>query len=138
VAVVLPVYETFSYSVPAYLSDQARPGMRVLVPFGRRTVTGYLIGPDRQPDCREIKQILDVLDDSPLFPETMIPFFQWIASYYMHPPGLVVNTALPTGLNMADVAVLTVDEAGTRPLASSSATPPGKVDSCRSFKWTSH
>jgi len=127
VAVVLPVYETFSYSVPAHLSDQARPGMRVLVPFGRRTVTGYLIGPDRQTDGREIKQILDVLDDSPLFPETMIPFFQWIASYYMHPPGLVVNTALPTGLNMTDVAVLTLDEAGTRPLASSSATALEKL-----------
>ena len=125
VAVVLPVYETFSYSVPTHLSDQARPGMRVLVPFGRRTVTGYLIGPDRQTEPREIKQILDVLDDPPLFPETMIPFFQWIASYYMHPPGLVVNTALPAGLNMTEVAVLTIDEAGIQALASPS---PGPVE----------
>ncbi len=121
-AVVLPVYETFSYSVPAHLSDQARPGMRVLVPFGRRIVTGYLIGPDRQTDLREIKQILDVLDDSPLFPETLIPFFQWIAGYYMHPLGQTINTALPAGLNMADIAVLTLDETN----ASSSHSPVEK------------
>jgi len=124
VAVVLPVYETFSYSVPTQLSDQVRPGMRVLVPFGRRTVTGYLIGPDRQTDHREIKQILDVLDDYPLFPETLIPFFQWIAGYYMHPLGQVINTALPAGLNMADIAVVTLEEAGARALASS----PGSLE----------
>lgn len=115
----MPIYETFSYSVPAHLSDPVRAGMRVLVPFGRRTVTGYLIGPDRQTNCRKIKQILDVLDDRPLFPEIMIPFFQWIADYYMHPLGQVINTALPAGLNMADIAVLTVNEAG----GSSSPSP---------------
>lgn len=126
VAVVLPVYETFSYSVPTHFSDQARPGMRVLVPFGRRTVTGYLIGPDRRTDCREIKQILDVSDDHPLFPESLIPFFRWIAGYYMYPLGQVINTALPAGLNMIDIAVLTIDEAGTRPPAWSSAGPVEK------------
>jgi hypothetical protein len=44
VAVALPVHDTFTYSIPAHLTAQTCPGKRVLVPFGRRMVTGYLIG----------------------------------------------------------------------------------------------
>ncbi|WP_319407535.1 primosomal protein N' [uncultured Desulfosarcina sp.] len=127
VAVALPVYDIFSYSIPAHLAPHACPGKRALVPFGRRTVTGYLIGAAREPASRidplEIKHILDVLDDTPLFPATMIPFFKWIAAYYMHPLGQVINTALPSGLNLADIAVLTLGEAGVQALASSPLSP---------------
>ena len=45
VAVALPVHDIYSYSIPAHLAAQAGVGKRVLVPFGRRSVTGYLIGP---------------------------------------------------------------------------------------------
>jgi len=126
VAVALPVHETFSYSIPGHLSAQARPGMRVLVPFGRRTVTGYLIGPADAPLAQEIKHILDVLDDTPLFPEALIPFFEWVAGYYMHPLGQVISTALPAGLTLTDIAVLTVTAAGRQKLTSPSLSPLAK------------
>ncbi len=127
VAVVLPVHDTFSYSIPTHLAAHACPGMRVLVPFGRRTVTGYLIGPARENDPLEIKHILDVLDDTPLFPATMIPFFQWIAVYYLHPLGQVINTALPAGLNLYDIAILAISEAGLQATTSSPLAPLEKV-----------
>lgn len=123
VAVALPVHDTFTYSVPEHLATQACPGKRVLVPFGRRTVTGYLIGPDRATEPQEIKHILDVLDEAPLFPASLIPFFQWIATYYMHPLGQVISTALPAGLNLADIAVLAVCEAGRRAVQSPARSP---------------
>ena len=78
VAVALPVHDLFSYSVPDHLSAQVRAGMRVLVPLGRRTVTGFLIGRAPSADPPEVKHILDVLDETPLFPAAMIPFFKWI------------------------------------------------------------
>ncbi len=123
VAVALPVYDTFSYSIPAHLATQARPGVRVLVPFGRRTITGFLIGPARSADLLDIKHILDILDEAPLFPSGMIPLFEWIASYYMHPLGQVISTALPAGLNLADIAVLTLRQTGRQAMASSSRSP---------------
>ncbi|HSO19618.1 MAG TPA: primosomal protein N', partial [Desulfosarcina sp.] len=124
VAVAMPVHEPFSYSIPPHLIDQAQAGKRVLVPFGRRTVTGYLIGPAHRPTVQEIKHILDVLDEVPLFPAAMIPFFQWIAAYYMHPLGLVIGTALPAGLNLSDTAVLTLREAGRKAVASPAVATP--------------
>jgi primosomal protein N' (replication factor Y) len=123
VAVALPVHDAFSYSIPAHLAAQVCPGKRVLVPFGRRTVTGYLIGPAPEADQKDIKHILDVLDETPLFPAIMIPFFEWVASYYMYPLGQVINTALPAGLNLYDIAVLTIDETGRKALASSPVSP---------------
>ncbi|MBR9987707.1 MAG: primosomal protein N' [Desulfosarcina sp.] len=131
VAVALPVHDTFCYSIPEPLAPHACPGKRVLVPFGRRTVTGYLVGPAEEPtdkiDPMEIKHILDVLDDTPLFPETMIPFFQWIAAYYMHPLGQVIHTALPAGLNLADIAVLTIGGAGAEAVATPHPSPLEKI-----------
>jgi len=123
VAVALPVHDTFSYRIPVHLAAQACPGKRVLVPFGRRTVTGYLIGPARETDPLEFKHILDVLDDRPLFPATMIPFFQWVAAYYIYPLGRVINTALPAGLNLNDTAILTIGESGMQALQSSPLSP---------------
>jgi primosomal protein N' (replication factor Y) len=123
VAVAVPVYDTFSYSVPAHLRPQARVGVRVLVPFGKRTITGYLIGPAQATDPLEVKHIVDVLDDTPLFPASMLPLFKWIAGYYMHPLGQVINTALPAGLNLADVAVLTLGQTGRPAMAPSSRSP---------------
>jgi primosomal protein N' (replication factor Y) len=123
VAVALPVDDVYSYSIPAHLARQACPGKRVLVPFGRRSVTGYLIGPARDTDTPGIKHILDVLDDAPLFPESMIPLFEWIATYYMYPLGQVIATALPAGLKLVDMALLSIEPAGRQAAASSAPSP---------------
>ena len=106
VAVALPVYATYTYKVPDHLIEDADPGMRVLVPFGRRRVTGYILA--RQADSKgyQARFILDLLDDSPMFHQSMIPFFKWAADYYIHPVGEVIKTALPVGLNTCDVSVL--------------------------------
>jgi primosomal protein N' (replication factor Y) len=74
VAVALPVYKTFTYSVPEALWPFITAGKRVLVPFGRRRVTGYILGTGQDINSGEIKHVLDILDEKPLFPQSMIPF----------------------------------------------------------------
>jgi primosomal protein N' (replication factor Y) len=112
VAVALPVYNTFTYSVPETFTARARAGKRVLVPFGNRKVTGYILGPSENAIQTEIKSILDVLDDEPLFPVSMIPFFRWIADYYLHPIGEVIKSALPGGLTVYDFDSIAVTRLG--------------------------
>ena len=48
VAVPRPVRRLFTYSIPAALAPRCLPGVRVIVPFGRRLLTGYLLDV-RQP-----------------------------------------------------------------------------------------
>jgi primosomal protein N' (replication factor Y) len=123
VAVALPVYRTYTYSAPQSVLTELVPGKRVLVPFGRRRVTGYIFGPGPGPDNKQIKPILDVLDEEPLFPADMISFFRWIADYYKYPIGEVVKNALPGGLTVADYALITITEQGRRSLKSGQLPP---------------
>ncbi|OQX26481.1 MAG: primosomal protein N' [Desulfobacteraceae bacterium IS3] len=119
VAVVLPVEGTFTYRVPDALSLLAEPGKRVLVPFGSRKITGYILGDAIPSDHYEIKLILDILDDAPLFPESMLAFFKWISEYYLHPIGQVVQCALPKGLTLCDAAEIALTDQGKTALSDS-------------------
>ncbi len=106
VAVTLPVYQTFTYRLPEHFCAQAQPGMRVLVPFGRRRVTGYILAGRKSAHGFKAKNILDILDTSPLFTGQMIGFFRWMAEYYIYPAGEVIKAALPSGLDRHDVTLV--------------------------------
>ena len=123
VAVALPVFQTYCYGVPPNFRAFVLPGKRVLVPFGRRRVTGYVMGASTAVDGKPIKDILDVLDESPLFPESMIRFFRWIAEYYFHHVGVCISGALPGGLNLHDVSILEITPGGHETLRSGNPTP---------------
>jgi len=50
VALPLPLRKTFTYEVPAELRAEVSPGKRILVPFGRRLLTGFVLGPQLRGD----------------------------------------------------------------------------------------
>jgi len=104
VAVAAPVEQTLTYAVAEELAgrDYARTiiGRRVLVPLGRRKVTGYIVAAsaDDPQAAYVIKQISQFSDQIALFQCSMIPLFRWAADYYQYPLGLVIKAALPGGL----------------------------------------
>ena len=123
VAVSLPVMKSYTYLVPEHLQDFCSPGMRVLVPFGNRRVTGYILSGQKSCEGFTAKKILDVLDDHPLFPESEILFFKWISDYYIHPLGDVIKAALPSGLDRHDVSCVFVTQHGQDRLNAGRLTP---------------
>ncbi|RPJ75993.1 MAG: primosomal protein N', partial [Desulfobacteraceae bacterium] len=120
VAVALPVHGTFTYRVPQALCAAVGIGMRVLVPFGRRRATGYVMGPAVREERPEIKPILGVIDQHPIFPPALTDLFRWAADYYLHPIGEVVKTALPGGLTVSETPVFSLSGEGRRRLDDSS------------------
>jgi len=112
VAIALPVPKAYTYGVPEHFQNACSPGVRVLIPFGKKRVTGYILSGQETCGKFTAKNILDVLDDHPLFPESEIPFFRWIAEYYLHPLGEVIKAALPSGLESHDESCLFVTEKG--------------------------
>ncbi len=98
VAVAAPIQQPLTYAAPA-ATEGILPGQRLLVPLGNRLVTGYLLDSvTHAPPEYSIKAAADVLDDFPLFPTNMVPFFRWIANYYQYPIGELIKGALPSGL----------------------------------------
>lgn len=99
IAVDAPLAATLTYCQPAGKIDQIPVGCCVRVPLGNRQAIGYVLGlavpPVEGERCFVIKPIAEVLTKAPYFPETLIPFYRWIARYYHHPIGEVLRTALP-------------------------------------------
>ena len=106
VDVILPVPLDgfFTYSVPQHLTEQVRVGARVLVPFGRnKTYVGIAAEiHHRAPEGYLVKDILQVLDVSPILLDSQLKLWRWIADYYMSPIGEVYKAALPSGLKAED------------------------------------
>ena len=128
VAVCAPVENIFTYSVPNDLWPDTAVGKRVLAPLNNREVIGYIIqigNGDNSPDF-ELKDISDILDQTPLFGENLIPFFRWISDYYLCPIGLVIQSALPGGLNVLPFKAGSITEKGITALESSSVKPEQK------------
>jgi primosomal protein N' (replication factor Y) len=115
VAVALPVHGTFSYRVPVEIAGLVEVGSRVWVPFGRRRATGFVLGEGGAPPAgAELRAVLDVLGDGPLFTAAEVPLLRWAADYYLHPIGEVVATALPGGLTATETAVFSITDEGRR------------------------
>jgi primosomal protein N' (replication factor Y) len=94
----LPVPRTFTYGVEGDVAVVA--GTRVLVPFGRRRLIGWVVGPgDESTEAARIRPVISVLDDEPGVPPELLELCRWIADYFVAPLGQVLRTALPAVLS---------------------------------------
>ena len=73
-------------------------GTRVLVPLQKRKVVGIVCGSGESSPVplSKLRQVIRVLDDSPLLPKELFRLLNWAGRYYHHPIGDVMQTALPT------------------------------------------
>lgn len=95
IALPTPVRRYFDYLAPDDINTAIlKVGMRILVPFGRRTLIGILINvKDSSPyPC---KPILKILDDEPVLTDDLYKLCAWAAEYYHYPLGQVFSAALP-------------------------------------------
>ena len=76
-------------------------GARVLVPLGKKVITGIVLREHTEPIAegialREIIEVLDVTES--VVSEQQLQLWQWMADYYMCPLGEVLAAALPAGI----------------------------------------
>ncbi len=95
VCVGLPLAEGLTYRVPQELEDVVAVGKRVLVPVRSRKLTGYITAIKKDAKLEGIKDIIDVLDDTPLFDQKRLSFYRWLSSYYFAPLGEVISLISP-------------------------------------------
>ncbi|MDP2982942.1 MAG: primosomal protein N' [Candidatus Latescibacter sp.] len=100
IALPVPLNRTFTYSVPPELAPFAETGRRALVPFGKRILTGFIVGTAEHPgglSPEKIKPLLDIPDSEPVFDSHMLELASWVADYYISSLGEVLKTAMPFG-----------------------------------------
>lgn len=97
----LPFRNSFTYSIPIEHLEFVKTGVRVVVPFGKRTLTGFVVGVSETTDIEEkIKPIRDVLDDTPIFDDSSLKFYEWLSSYYISSLGEALRNSVPYGLEV--------------------------------------
>jgi len=99
VAVFAPVRRTFDYLLPSELSSIDNiVGRRALVPFGRSTRVGIVVERKRSSEFKSnrLKDIRELLDDTPVLSLQSLGLAHWASDYYHHPIGEVVAAMLPT------------------------------------------
>lgn len=97
VALPTPVDRLFDYIVPEPLVERAEVGHRVTVPFGKRSLQGFVVAlKDESTLLRhQIKEILEAPDDEPLVGEGMRQLTEWMAEYYACSWGEALQAVLP-------------------------------------------
>lgn len=103
VAVPSPLYSTFHYLLDSSNQNTDLPqGCRVMVPFGKQKLVGVVIedaDQDKNAFAKtKLKPIIQVLDYQPIIDQTLMSLCLWIADYYHHPIGEVIQQVLPTAL----------------------------------------
>ena len=111
VTVDAAVNRLFDYIVPEHLRARMVPGTRVRVPFGPRTVSGYVVevadrtDPTDRSDqadllgavapARTLKAVLSIVGEHPFLTEPLLKLLQWLADYYCSPLDPAIRSALP-------------------------------------------
>ena len=89
----------FSYRIPEGLDSAVSVGVRVRVPFGRgdRHEIGYVIKVEEKENSGKIKEIMQVLDDAPLFDREKLVEAYWIKNRYFSTFADSIKLFLPPG-----------------------------------------
>lgn len=97
-----------TYSVPPFLKKRAIPGCRALIPVGRRSLTGVIVGRAKETPTNNLREITDILDSHPIFSQELLRFTRWINQYYLCSWGEVLKAALPGGINLESKRVISL------------------------------
>jgi primosomal protein N' (replication factor Y) len=98
IAVPSPLHRRFDYLPPLDVDVTVlQPGIRLRIPFGRRTTIGVLLAVSNESaiDSRKLKRSLEVLDDSPVISSDILDMVQWASDYYHYPVGEAFTAAMP-------------------------------------------
>ena len=108
----LPFRKAFTYSVPKDLQEFAEVGTRAVAPFGKRTLTGFIINLPKKVllNKEEIKPITDILDDKPIFTNKTLKFYEWISEYYLCSLGEALKLLVPQGTDVETKRKIVVDK----------------------------
>ena len=135
VAIPVAVDKVFTYLVPQEFDAQADTGKRVLVPFGRKTVTGLIVGCSPASALASVRTVTDVVDAAPVVTPDLMRLCHWVADYYQAPLGEVVKAALPHAFSTVSKTVVSlVNAAALNTAASSSRKQRQLVDLSRATR----
>ncbi len=110
VVLPVPLDTAFSYRVPEGMEPAV--GGRVLVPFRQQRMSGIVVDLHDRPPTVATKNVVSVLDSTPVLDAQLMRLGKWIADYYLAPVGEVFRTMLPLGAEFKRTILYRITEQG--------------------------
>ena len=102
----------FTYAIPEALRGRVRVGSYVLVPFGKQSLPGFVIGFTDAPGDYQVKRLYGLLVDEPIFDERLMSLAEWLADRYVSSLAEALRVLLPPGGSRKVIKVATLTAAG--------------------------
>ena len=103
---------TFDYIIPSRLQSMVQVGMRVIVPFGPRTIQGYVMQvtdkPDDNIDIAKLKEIKEIQDIKPELTEELIQLTEWYNNYFVTKRISMLEVMLPSAIKAKYTKVFSI------------------------------
>ncbi len=90
--------KVFDYCVPSCLCSKIKLGMRVLVPFGKQVLEGFIVEINKNSHTDNIKEIIQLVDEVPVLNEELLLLGQWLKAKTLAPLISCYQVMLPRGL----------------------------------------
>lgn len=90
--------QTFTYLVPDNLKDKIQVGIRVLVPFGRQQLEGFVVNINNKELDYKLKEIIDIIDLEPVLTNEMLELGKYISNKTLCNLISAYQTMLPRAL----------------------------------------
>ncbi|WZY01139.1 primosomal protein N' [Bacillus sp. FSL W7-1360] len=110
VIVDVPTAQTdqlYDYTIPLEWKVVAKPGVRVIVPFGRRAVQGFLMAVVQESEQSNLRALIEVRDPVPVLTEELLALSQWLAAETICFTATALAAMLPAALKAKVTQLLT-------------------------------
>ncbi len=89
--------DSYTYEVPPELDRAVVLGTRVAIPFGKRSIMGYVVARGELATRDDVRLIESVIDAEPFLSPQHVQLSRWIAGRYCAPLNEVIRAMVPKG-----------------------------------------
>jgi len=112
IIIPLALPKNYTWEIPNHLAAGLVPGCRVEVNLGKNKRYAGIVKRvhNTKPTAFDAKDIINVLDATPVIQPFQLSFWAWMAEYYMCTEGEVMAAALPAHFKLSSETVLVFNE----------------------------
>ena len=122
----LPIDRVFQYKVTGRERYAPEVGKRVHIPFRTSKRIGYIVKLEDKPMVKEPRDLIDIIDEVPIFTEDMIALAGWIKDNYFCSWGEALEAMIPGALKRGKTSMTTRVQEEPREIIETSPHTPNK------------
>ena len=94
---------SFTYQIPPKLENKLKVGMKVIVPFGRTVVNGFIISIKEETDLKDLKEISQIVNENIVLNTELLALGHYLKEQTLCSLIAAYNTMFPSSMKIREV-----------------------------------